>query len=273
MKNIKPIRHFYRNPVRSKNFLINGIGILETMLPGIVNRPGGTGDSLLIFFHDQAVVNTKDGLVNIAAGSMIYWEKCGHYYGNNDIPWKHSWIHFDGSETYEILRLAGLQAFQIIKPPAQLLEKLLTEIDNEITMNSPDIVIIRDRFEIFIREIIRAGVKDKNTIQIPERMITIRQYIEGNYHKSLSLNKIARRFSISPPHLSAEFKRWFGTSPGKYLIEYRLHEAEILLKDNNLQIVDIAERVGWDDVYHFSKIFKRHRGVPPSSMRSKSLKL
>ena len=272
MKNIKSFKHFYRTPPCSKNFLINGIGVLEAMQPGIVNRPGGTGDSLLMFFHDQAVVNTKDGIADIPAGSMIYWEKCGHYYGNNDIEWKHSWIHFDGSEAYEILRLAGLQPFQIIKPPADLLAKILTQIDDEMTANSPDIVIIRNLFEIFIREIIRSGVKDKNKIQVPERMITIRQYIEDNYHKSLSLSKIARRFSISPPHLSAEFKRWFGTSPGKYLIEYRLHEAEILLKDDNLQIADIAERIGWDDVYHFSKIFKKHRGIPPSSMRSKNLK-
>ncbi len=239
------------------------------MAPGIVNRPGGTGDSLLMLFHDEAIVNMKDGILKVSPGSLIYWEKCGHYYGNPDIPWRHSWIHFDGSDAYEILRLAGLHPFQIISPPVQIVEKLLSEIDNEITMPLPDVLIIRDRFEIFIREIIRSGARGKNTVHIPERLIEVRQYIEDNYRESLSLSGIARRFSISPPHLSAEFKRWFGISPGKYLIEYRLHEAEILLKDNNLQIADIAERVGWYDVYHFSKIFKKHRGVPPSSMRNK----
>lgn len=273
MENPKAFKHFYRNPVKSQNFMINAIGVREAMRPGIVNRPGGTGDSLLMFFHDQAVVKTKDSVVNIAAGSLIYWEKCAHYYGNTDIPWRHSWIHFDGSETYEILRLAGLRPFQIISPPVQIVENLLTEIDNEISMMSPDILILRDRFEIFIREIVRAGTGNKNVIEIPKRMTAIRQYIENNYRKALPLAKTARLFSISPPHLSAEFKRCFATSPGKYLIEYRLREAEILLKDNNLQIADIAEKVGWNDVYHFSKIFKRHRGVPPSSMRSKALQL
>ena len=149
---------------------------------------------------------------------------------------------------------------------------MLKEIDNEITMPFPDILIIRDRFEIFIREIVRSGLEKEDGIKIPERLIAVRQYIEDHYRESLSLAGIARRFSISPPHLSTEFKRWFGTSPRKYLIKYRLHEAEILLKDNNLLIDDIAERVGWDDVYHFSKIFKKHLGVPPSSMRSKSMK-
>ncbi|MCK4982987.1 MAG: helix-turn-helix transcriptional regulator [Victivallaceae bacterium] len=270
MEKIKSFKHFYRNPVKLKNFVINGIGVCEAMQPGIVNRPGGTGDSLLMFFHDEAIVNIKDELLTVAAGSLIYWDKCGHYYGNADIPWRHSWIHFDGSKACEILRLAGLHPYQVTSPPVQIVEQLLTELDNEISVISPDILMIRDIFEIFVRKIVRTGVEDKNKIQIPERMIAIKEYIENNYHKALPLAKTARRFSISSPHLSAEFKRWFGISPGKCQIECRLHEAEILLKDKNLQIADIAERVGWDDVYHFSKIFKRHRGVQPSSMRSKS---
>ncbi|MBU8901574.1 MAG: AraC family transcriptional regulator [Victivallales bacterium] len=272
MKNIKSFKHSYRIPIKSKKVVINGIGVCEAMPPGIVNRPGGTGDSLLMFFHDKVIVNIRDEFLTVAAGSLIYWDKCGHYYGNADAPWKHSWIHFDGSEACEILRLAGLRPFQVISPPAQIVEQLLVELDNEISAISPDILIIRDMFEIFVRKIVRAGVEDKDKIQIPERMIAIKEYIENNYHKALPLAKIARRFSISSPHLSSEFKRWFGLSPGKCLIEYRLHEAEILLKDNNLQIVDIAEKVGWSDIYHFSKIFKRHRGVPPSSMRTKVFK-
>lgn len=268
MKKIKSFKHFYRNPVKSNNFVINGVGVREVMPPSIINRPGGTGDSLLMFFYDKVIINTKDGFLTIAAGSLIYWEKCGHYYGNTDIPWRHSWIHFDGSDAYKMIGLAGLLPFQIISPPVPMLEKLLSEIDKEINMISPDISIIRNRFEIFIREIIRAGVENKSAVQVPKRMIAIRQYIEDNYHTTISLIQIARKFSISSPHLSAEFKRCFGISPKKYLIEYRLHEAEILLKDNNLQIADIAEIVGWNDVYHFSKIFKRHRGVPPSTMRS-----
>ncbi len=272
MKTIKSFKHLYRNPVSSKNFVINGIGVCEAMLPGIVNRPGGTGDSLLMFFYDEAIINIKDELLTVAAGSLVYWDKCGHYYGSADIPWKHSWIHFDGSEAGEILQLAGLHPYQVIAPPVQIVEQLLTELDNEISVISPDILIIRDIFEIFVRKIIRAGVEDENKVEIPERMVAIKEYIDNNYHKALPLAKTARRFSISSPHLSSEFKRWFGLSPGKYLIECRLHEAEVLLKDNNLQIVDIAEKVGWDDVYHFSKIFKRHRGVPPSSMRTKVFK-
>jgi AraC-like DNA-binding protein len=270
MKTAKWFKRFYRNPPGSGNFVINGIGVREIMRPGIVNRPGGTGDSLLMFFYNKTVVNIQSEYRTIEAGSMVYWEKCGHYYGNTDSKWMHSWIHFDGSEAHSIVKHAGLQPFTIIRPAADMLEKLLTEIDREISMAGPDMLILRDRFEILVREIARSGKNSGNPLEIPERMIAVKRYLEDNYRRDLSLAGIARQFSVSPPHLSAEFKRCFGLSPVRYVIEYRLQEAELLLKDNNLQIAEIAEKVGWNDVYHFSKIFKRHRGVPPSAMRSKS---
>ncbi len=256
---------FYRISKRKPEFTVNGVGVREPMLKGIVDRPGGTGDSLLMFFYDDIAVNLEKNKKNIPAGSMIYWEKCGHYYGRTDKNWMHTWIHFDGPEATRIIRRAGLRPFQVISPPMVSVERLLIQIDREMSRMIPDMVIVRNLFEVFIREIVRAGAD--GTVQIPMRMEEIRLYIENNYRKSIPLEKLARKFSISKPHLSAEFKRWFGLPPGEYQIEKRLREAEILLMDNNLQIADVADRVGWDDVCHFSKIFKKHRGKSPSAVR------
>ena len=261
----KSFKHFYKIAEKTPDFAVNGVGVCEPMEAKIINRPGGTTDSLLMFFYHKVEVNVENEIISIPPNSMIYWEKCGHYYGNKNIPWAHSWVHFDGPEAINIIRRAGMRPFQIITPPVDLLEKGLIEIDNEMSRIKPDHIIIRNQFEIFIREIVRDGALE--TVHIPERMIEIRRYIENNYRKCLPLKKIARKFSMSKPHLSAEFKRWFGLPPGEYQIENRLREAEVLLKDNNLQIADVAERVGWNDVCHFSKIFKKHRRKTPSQMR------
>ena len=267
MEKLNYFKHLYEVPVKTGNFTVNGVGVREPMQPGIINRPGGTGDSLLMFFYDDVVVNSENDILAVPAGTLIYWEKCGHYYGNTGIDWRHSWIHFDGNEATEILHRTGMLPFQLLTPPALMLEDLLTDIDHEMSRVEPDMLIARDRFEIFIREIFRAGICSEKRISVPERMLAVRQYINANYRKNLPLDKTARRFSISRPHLSAEFKRWFGISPGEYQLEKRLREAEILLADHNLQISQVAERVGWDDVCHFTKIFKKHRGQPPSSIR------
>jgi AraC-like DNA-binding protein len=265
----RTFKRFYKMTEMSPDFAVNGVGVREPMGAGIINRPGGTGDSLLMFFYNEVQVNIANEIMTVPADSMVYWEKCGHYYGNTDISWMHSWVHFDGPEAMKIMRRSGMRPFQIITPPIDLVEKLLLEIDHEMSRISPDQIIVRNQFEIFIRKIIRAGASE--TFQIPERMLEIRRYIEDNYRKRLALEKLARKFALSRPHLSAEFKRWFGLAPGEYQIEQRLREAEMLLMDNNLQITDVAERVGWDDVCHFSKIFKKHRGKTPSTMRNKAI--
>ena len=267
MKKPKSFRHFYDIKEKSDYFSIEGVGIREPMKPVIINRPRGTGDSLLMFFHHPVQVNTSKGIKKVKPGSMIYWEKCGHYYGNTQIQWSHSWVHFDGSGAHEIVRRAGLKPYQVFYPPQELLEALLYDLDQEMTRPCPDMVIAQNRFEILIREIVRAGVTDSNKVFIPEKMLKIKSYLDNNFKQNLHLDKLAKQFSISRPHLSAEFKRYFGTAPGEYLIERRLREAEILLLDLNLQISEVAENVGWNDVCHFSKIFKKHRGKTPSSLR------
>ncbi|MDD5698878.1 MAG: AraC family transcriptional regulator [Victivallaceae bacterium] len=267
MENYNCFKHFYPLSVNSETFAVSRIGVRETMHPGIINRPAGTGDSLLMFFYDEAIVNTENGLLTVPPGSLIYWEKCGHYYGNTAIPWMHSWVHFDGSEAIKIVRRAGMRPFLVTSMSSSLIEEALTVIDCEMSRIKPDMVIVRDRFEIFIRELMRSIKPAKNEVQIPERLLAIKDYLEANCHRRLKLDKLAQRFSISRPHLSAEFKRFFGTSPIEYLIERRLQEAEILLTDHNLRIGAVAEMVGWDDVCHFSKIFKKRRGRTPSSIR------
>ena len=59
--------------------------------------------------------------------------------------------------------------------------------------------------------------------------------------------------------------------PINYLIHVRLEKAKEMLEDGRESIRTIANLVGYDDVYHFSKLFKKHFGVSPMYYRKKSL--
>lgn len=259
-------KHFYERASGKTDFSVNGVGVREVMPPGIIDRPRGTGDSLLMFFYESQRVNIEKSMIEIPAGSMIYWEACGHYYGRIDTSWSHSWIHFDGYEAIKIMHHAGIKPYQVITPPVELLEKLLIGIDQEMQRHVPDKIIVKDRFEIMIREIARASGQE--SIRIPEKLLMIRRYIEDHYHKRITLESLAKKFAMSRPHLSAEFKRWFGSAPVEYQIGCRLREAERLLMDRNLRVSDVAAKVGWSDTYYFSKIFKKYRKKSPSKIRN-----
>ncbi len=98
----------------------------------------------------------------------------------------------------------------------------------------------------------------------------IMDYFEEHYMQKISLGQIAGNMYLSPFYISKIFKAETGETPIHFLIEIRMEKArELLLADPALSIQEVAARVGYDDAYHFSKLFKKKFGTAPSAMRKK----
>lgn len=96
----------------------------------------------------------------------------------------------------------------------------------------------------------------------------IADYLDEHYMERISLDRIAQKMYVSPYYLSKIFKSQIGESPIHYLIRIRMERAKELLRgDADLPITEVAEQVGYEDVYHFSKLFKKAYGIPPSKCR------
>lgn len=97
-------------------------------------------------------------------------------------------------------------------------------------------------------------------------------YLNDNYNEKISLEQIAHNMYLSPVYISKIFKEETGESPINYLIKIRLEKArDILLKSNDSSIKSIANQVGYEDVYHFSKLFKKYYGISPLYYRKREL--
>lgn len=97
-------------------------------------------------------------------------------------------------------------------------------------------------------------------------------YLNENYDKKISLEQIAHNMYLSPVYISKIFKEETGESPINYLIKIRLEKAKEILNNNESgSIKSIANQVGYDDVYHFSKLFKKYYGISPLYYRKRSL--
>ncbi|NLY49176.1 MAG: AraC family transcriptional regulator [Clostridiales bacterium] len=97
-------------------------------------------------------------------------------------------------------------------------------------------------------------------------------YLNQNYNEKISLEQIAHNMYLSPVYISKIFKEETGESPINYLIKIRLEKARnILLRSNENSIKSIANQVGYDDVYHFSKLFKKYYGISPLHYRKKEM--
>lgn len=93
-------------------------------------------------------------------------------------------------------------------------------------------------------------------------------YFEDHYNEKISLDTIAENMYLSPFYISKIFKSETGDTPIRHLIHIRLEKArELLLQEKEMSIQEVAAAVGYDDAYHFSKLFKKYYGQAPSRVR------
>ena len=113
--------------------------------------------------------------------------------------------------------------------------------------------------------------KSINKDQIHSSMRLVRQcirIIHEHYGENISLPSTAEQLYISPNYLSRIFSAEMGKSFSRYLLEYRVNIAKKLLRENNDKVYEVAARVGYDNVIHFSKIFKQITGLSPNRYRN-----
>ncbi len=78
---------------------------------------------------------------------------------------------------------------------------------------------------------------------------------------------MARDMGYSRTHFSRVFREQVGDSPKRFLIKTRIQRATEILRETTLQVQEVAEQLGYQDVFFFSRQFKREMGVAPSNYR------
>lgn len=106
--------------------------------------------------------------------------------------------------------------------------------------------------------------REKSTGNIVASII---QYLKTNFEHEINFTQIAAEYNFSASYLTKIFKEHTGTSPIKYVNEYRLKIAKTMLIDTNLSVKEIAEKTGFVDQFYFSKCFKNYCGMTPSQYR------
>lgn len=92
----------------------------------------------------------------------------------------------------------------------------------------------------------------------------LRNYVLENLGEDISLATLAALVGRSERHFSTLFKRAFGTTAHRYLVQARLAEGARLLERGGMEIAEVALRLGFCSQSHFSEAFRRAYGVTPS---------
>ncbi|MCW8334103.1 helix-turn-helix transcriptional regulator [Vibrio paucivorans] len=92
-------------------------------------------------------------------------------------------------------------------------------------------------------------------------------YIQENFHRQITRNSIAERFSISPNHLSRLFRQQGHMTLADYITWVRIDRAKFMLKKYNFKLNEVSLRCGFKDVNYFCRVFKNRTGRTPSDYR------
>ena len=131
---------------------------------------------------------------------------------------------------------------------------------------------IHNEVSSFLRKIFTHYCKEiKNEIKLNENNIpleTIESYIMENINEQLSLEDIAYEVGYNTSYIIRAFKKKYGLSPHAYMINKKINCAEnILAKNSNLNVSDIAYEFGFCDQSHFTRSFKRVFGISPNTYK------
>ena len=96
-------------------------------------------------------------------------------------------------------------------------------------------------------------------------------YIHENFAQSIHRKDLAAYACVSERHLNRCFLQETGLTPLNYLNRFRIQQAKLLLRKNQLSITEVAGEVGFSESSHFSRIFRREAGVSPSAYKKDKL--
>ena len=111
---------------------------------------------------------------------------------------------------------------------------------------------------------ITARLKNNHLITIEKA----KEYFTQNYTNDISLMEIASHCCASPFHFSRIFKTFTSYSPHQFLLNIRLKNSEMLLRNTALPVADVAFSSGFNSIEHFTSAFRNKYKYPPAKFRA-----
>ncbi len=138
---------------------------------------------------------------------------------------------------------------------------------DELENKEPGYAIIADGILLkiigTIRRIASSAAQSASKEAIAERAVALIREKEG----VISVEDLSGMFYIRSDYFGRLFKEYTKKTPIQYILDVKLDKAKDLLTDTSLTISAIAQRCGFEDVYYFSKFFKKRIGVTPTVFR------
>lgn len=237
-----------------------------------MNRPRGTNETIIIVCASgTGWARVGDTMHRIGSQSaLVIPRSVPHSYGaDSDSPWTIWWCHLSGTDVAELVETLEVTPAKPIVP--------IRRIDRAVALLD-EIVSSLERDQSPPRLIGTAGAAWKLLTQIsvdrvmPEQGDPLQRamsYLSDRLDGSVRVPELARLVGVSPSHLTALFRRATGGGVLAHHSALRMARARQLLDGSTAPIAHIADELGYDDPFYFSRQFRRFHGMSPTEFRQR----
>jgi len=183
-------------------------------------------------------------------------------------------LFLGGGGCDQIFRLSGLDKISKVrfsKEDAEYVHDLMIQIEelNREKKRNFTMKISALTYEIILM-LSNEVYGHSNVRDVPEYLIKAVNFALKNLDKNLHINDLAKAASCCESYLTKIFRQYLKINPHKWLEEQKMRYAAFQLQLSRKKIYEISDELGYSDPFHFTKVFKRVKGISPSVFRKKS---
>lgn len=194
-------------------------------------------------YYNEKCHNVSKGEIFVIKPGGIY-----QYVADEKDPWEYIWITLEGDIS------SSLEAPDIVQ---KFDSSLFTDILDVYNLsNTKNEFLTGKAYEML-------SVLFENTCSKNNYIKTVSDYIKENYMRKIYVEDIASSLNINRRYLSRIFKEEKGATIQQYVINYKMKKACDFL-NRGFKVNEVALMVGYDDIFTFSKIFKKNTGYSPT---------
>ena len=124
--------------------------------------------------------------------------------------------------------------------------------------------------DIMLRQLLCRFASEKQDVmnlQDVQRFLPAIVYIEQNLHRKITLKDLIKVVPLQNAYFCALFSKTIGESPMNFVNRKKIEKSQFLMGNRELTLKEIAEKVGFEDVYYYSRVFKNIIGISPHHYR------
>ena len=137
----------------------------------------------------------------------------------------------------------------------------MTAITEQYYLLLEKMVLLHTRVDREIQQV--KAVKASTRKELYRRLYFAKDYIDARYMNNVSLSELAGVACLNPAYFLRQWKKYFGGTPHRYLMQKRVSVAAELLATTHHSVTEICYCVGYEDISSFIKLFRRQYQITP----------